>query len=386
MAVNELMRRVLTCPHPNARGAYIAPLYRQAKSIMWDYLQQFSRVIPGVVFNQSELKASYPNGATITLYGAENPDSLRGNYWDYVVMDEVAQMAPRTWREVVRPSLSERLGGCLMIGTPFGWRNQFAEFWRDAEGRPDWYRSMLKVTETDALLPAEVEALRMELSPEEFQQELMCSFDSAIKGAYYSMLISAANDAGRITTVPYTPGLLVHTSWDLGMRDRTVVWYWQTLSSGEIRAIDLDSWSGTGLPAIVKVLDAKPYVYGKHLAPPDIAVRELGTGKSRLEVAEGLGLRFTVVKQLPVADGIEAVRSVLPLIWFDREKTGDGVEALRNYRTEWDDLRRVLKPTPLHDWSSDFCDAVRYFAIGMAELRSGQWHKIDYGHTERATI
>ena len=115
---------MFTCQRENARVAYLAPLYRQAKSVAWDYVKHFTRPIPGVKYNEQELRADFPNGARIQLYGCDSPDSLRGIYLDSVVLDEYAQMSPRVWTEVIRPALSDRRGKAIFIGTPMG-HNQF---------------------------------------------------------------------------------------------------------------------------------------------------------------------------------------------------------------------------------------------------------------------
>jgi len=282
-AVNELIRRILQCRLVNPRGAYICPEYAQAKRVAWVYLKDYLRPIPGVTFNESELCARIPGGAEIRLLGASAADSLRGIYLDYVVCDEVAQFPPRVWSEILRPCLADRKGGALMIGTPFGYNNLFYEFYRDAEGKPDWHRVLLTVNDTNTLDASELDALKRDMQPEEYEQEMLCSWTAAIRGAYYGKAMSDLETANRITAVTYNPDVPVHTSWDLGMADTLVVWFWQLVGT-EIHAIDLLSAQNTGLAEIVRQLQAKPYVYGSHVLPHDAKVRELGTGKSRVEV------------------------------------------------------------------------------------------------------
>jgi hypothetical protein len=117
-AVMELILAAVTTTRPDFRGAYVAPFRKQAKDIAWDYFKKFAGKIPGVTFNETELTVAFPNGAKITLYGADNAEALRGLYFDYVVMDEVADMKPFVWGEIVRPALADRKGKCLFIGTP----------------------------------------------------------------------------------------------------------------------------------------------------------------------------------------------------------------------------------------------------------------------------
>lgn len=188
------------------------------------------------------------------------------------------------------------------------------------------------------------------------------------QGSYYGKLLQAADAQGRITRVPVEPNLLVHTAWDLGMGDSTAIWFFQHLPVGrfgEWRFVDYYEASGEGLAHYAEVLAAKGYRYGQHIGPHDIAVRELGTGKSRIETARGLGLNFSVAKQLPIMDGIEAVRQVLGAAWFDKEKCGNGLSCLWGYQREYDDAHACFKDRPLHDWTSHGADAFRYAAVGF---------------------
>ncbi|MGE4416822.1 MAG: terminase, partial [Marinobacterium sp.] len=125
--------------------------------------------------------------------------------------------------------------------------------------------------------------------------------------------------------------------------------------------------SGEGLAHYVQVLQSKGYVYGDHWAPHDIRVRELGTGKSRLEMAQALGLRFRVVPDIGLMDGINAVRSVLPKVWFDQDRCSRGIEILRQYRKEWDEDHKIFRDKPLHDWTSHGADSFRMFAVGFQD-------------------
>ena len=385
LAINELIRQVTACPHENPRGHYLAPYYSQVKRIAWMYVKQFTATIPGMNYNASELRAIFPSGAEIQLLGGDNYQAHRGIYSDYAVLDEYAQMHPGTWGEVFRPALSDRKGGAMFIGTPMG-HNAFHEKWIQAGELDGWYRAMYKVNETGALDREEILSARAEMSAEEFQQEYMCSWTAAIKGAYFGKEMEELEAAGRIMEVPHDPELPVYTSWDLGIRDSTVVHFWQ-IAGREIRMIDCDAYTGTGIPAMVKDLQNKPYTYRGHVAPHDITVRELGTGKSRLDIASGLGLEFEIAPRLGLQDGIQAVRQMLPRCVIDRSKCADSLEALRQYRTEYNDKLRVFRDTPLHDWTSDYADSIRYFAIGHENIQHSLWTTpIDYSDEDRAII
>jgi phage terminase large subunit len=384
-AIKWLIKMVLSCELNAPRGAYLAPIYKQAKIIAWQYLKDFTRDIPGVSFNEAELRADFPNGAQIRLLGAAEPDSLRGLYLDAVVMDEMAQMAPRAFTEVVRPALSDRTGSALLIGTVFGRANLFYEYFRDADQKTNWYRQLLTVDDTDAINPNELALLKQDMSPDEWQQEMLCDWDAAVKGSFYGKEMNDAEKAGRIGNVPHDPALPVLTSWDLGMADSTIVTCWQKLMTGEIRAIDCIEFQNTGLPDIVHELKQRPYNYTEHVLPHDAKVRELGTGKSRVEILQSLGIQPTIARMATVQDGINAVRTLLPRVWFDRTKCFRLVEAMKTYRSDYNDQRQVFNKTPLHSWESHFGDSVRYFAIMEGQL-GRMWAEPDYSHMDRAAI
>lgn len=364
--INETIDQALRCSKPNPRYAYIAPLYKQAKSVAWDYLKQYTRPIPGTVFNEAELRADLPNGARIQLFGADNPDALRGIYLDGVVMDEYAQMNARLWPQVVRPALSDRLGWAVFIGTPQG-HNAFHELYQNAD--ETWHKAMYKASETGIVIQEELDAARKDMSPEEYEQEFECSWQAAIRGAYYGKLIADIEEKGQVSRVPYDDTLKVETWWDLGVGDSTAIWFVQRVGQ-EIHVIDYYEMTGEGLPHYARILDKRGYLYSQHVAPHDIRVRELGSGKSRLEIASDLGIDFVVAPQQRIEDGIQAARAMIPKCWFDREKTERGLECLRQYRSEYDDRLKVFRSKPLHDWTSHAADAFRYGAITAPQIAS----------------
>lgn len=384
--VNELIRGALVCGRENPRLAYIAPLYKQAKDVAWNYVRQFTAPLcTRRDYNETELRVDLPNGGRVRLYGADNPDALRGIYLDGVVLDEYADMDGRLWPEVIRPALADRQGWAVFIGTPRG-RNAFYDLWRDSASQPDWYRLELKASETGLIDPAELEAARHDMSASQFEQEFECSFDAPLIGSYYGDLMTEALKEGRITRVPHNSGLKVETWWDLGMADAMAIWFVQR-HGPETRIIDYLEGSGEGLKWYVDELTRRAnengYRYSDYVVPHDARVRELGTGKSRLEVLEGLGCRCDVAPDVSVADGIEAVRRLLPECWFDAERCERGIEALKAYRKEpkpeeqWQNSQTPLyKDKPLHDWASHAADAFRYGALHKPRKR--EWGKINY--------
>lgn len=371
--INDLLDAALRCELPDPRFAYIAPLYTQAKDVAWGYVKRYGLTIPGAKENESELRLDLPGGRRIRLYGADNYDRLRGGYLDGVILDEYADMDPRAWSEVIRPMLADRRGWAVFIGTPKG-RNGFWEVWDRAGSEPDWFRVMLKASETGLLPQSELDDARRVMTPEQYEQEFECSFQAAIQGAYFGREMQAAETDNRIARVPWEPKLQVHTAWDLGIGDSTAIWFVQ-VTGNEIRWIDYIESSGVGLDWYVKQLREKPYSYDSHLLPHDAEVRELGSGQSRVETLQSLGLNnVRVIPAQRKEDQINALRLVLPRSWFDAERCKRGIEALRQYRAEWDEKRKAFRERPLHDWTSHPADAAMVLAQAVPQPSSA-WSK-----------
>jgi phage terminase large subunit len=209
------------------------------------------------------------------------------------------------------------------------------------------------------------------LRPDVYDHVWEGAFLIHVEGAYYTVEMREANAEGRIGSAPYDRSVGVVTAWDLGVGDSTAIWFAQMVGP-EVRLIDYYESSGVGLDHYVAVLNSKGYNYTDHILPHDVRVRELGTGKSRLETLDNLGVRpITIAAQLNVDDGIQAVRSLLGRAWFDEEKCERGIDCLRQYRRDYDENNKSFKARPLHDWSSHGADAMRYLAIGYRPM--SQW-------------
>jgi hypothetical protein len=361
LALNHLQVAALECQLQRPRFGFLAPTYTQAKSIAFDYLTHYADPIPGCKVSVSELSVTYPNGGQVRLYGADNPDSLRGLYFDGVVLDEYGLMPPKVFSEVLRPALSDRQGWALFLGTPAG-KNQFYEVIQQAKDDPTWFYALHRASETQIIAADELLAAKKDMTADEYAQEYECSFEASIKGAIYSGELDRARASGQITRVSVDPVLPVDTDWDLGVGDATTIWFSQSLRSGEIRLIDYYESSGEGLPHYAQVLKDKGYTYGTHWAPHDIQVRELASGRSRLEAAASLGIRFQVAPNVALEDGIHAARMLFPRCWFDADKCKAGLEALQHYRRDYNTRLNEFKAVPVHDWSSHGADAFRYLA------------------------
>jgi phage terminase large subunit len=362
LAVNQLQKSAKNCRKPRPRYAYIAPTFTMGKSICWDYLKHFSRPFPDVEVNESELRIDYRDtDAQIRIYGADNPDRMRGLYFDGVVLDEYGLMPANTFSEVVRATLADREGWALFIGTPNG-KNQFYDVVQQARMDPSWFLAEYRASQTGILPRTELENAKASMTEDEYLQEYECSFEASVKGAVFARELMAARADGRVTVVPYDPLLKVDTDWDLGVNDQTAIWFSQSSPGGQVRLIDYYEASGFGLDHYAGVLRDKPYVYGNHWPPHDIAVRELGSGNSRLQAAWSMGLNFQAPPEggaPSLKDTIHAVRMMFPRCWFDERKCAKGIETLQHYR--WDFNARIDDFTghPVHDWASHGADAFR---------------------------
>lgn len=365
--INDKIRRAITSNKERYRAAYIAPYLKQAKDVSWEYLKAYSRPLWSKPPNESELYVELLGGQRIKIYGADNPEALRGAYLDDVTLDEYADMHPGIWGSVVRPMLADRLGSATFIGTPKG-RNAFHEIYERAKLDPQWATFFLPASKTMILPQTELDAARLDMTPEQYEQEFECSFDAAIVGAYFGREMAIAQSEGRICDVPYDEALPVHTAWDIGMGDSTAIWFFQS-SGPEIRVIDFMEDTGKGAPHYVKELAAKPYRYGDDWVPHDARVREwLGDGQTRLESLKEMGRKPKLVPNHKIMDGINAARVMFPRMVFDETNCRIGLEALRQYRAEYDDKTRAFKDNPRHDWTSHAADAFRYMAIAWKEI------------------
>jgi hypothetical protein len=369
-AINHLVKEAISCQLENPRYCYVAPTYTQAKRIAFDYLVKFTQPL-GATVNISELRVDFW-GRRISLHGADNFDSLRGTYYDGVVLDEIADMNPKVWNEVLRASLTDRRGWCLFIGTPKG-NNHFKDFRDRAANSEDWGLVEFKASETGIIAEDELLAARREMGEEKYQQEFECSFHASVEGSYYGKQVNELESKGQVCNIERDDLCKTYVAWDLGMGDSTSIWVAQTVGQ-EIRLLDYIENHGQGLDWYVRELTNRGWHKAPQLLPHDVQVRELGTGRSRLEVLQDAGLDCTVVPRLGVDDGIQAVRRLLPRCWFNAQATKQGLDCIRNYRREFDEKRQVFYDKPLHDWSSHGADAFRYLAVGM-DTQTSNWGK-----------
>ena len=354
---------------------HLLPYYKQGRKIVWNGIdkagKKFLDAFPPELVesrNDQEMQLKLINGSIYQVAGTDNIDSLVGINPVGLILSEYSIQDPRAW-DYLRPILAENEGWAWFVYTPRD-KNHGWELYERAKKNPNWFAQLLTVDDTHAIPYSAIEEDRDMGMPEEMiQQEYFCSFEAPLTGAYYSKQLAAAQEEGRIKNVPWEPQLLVHTFWDIGMGDETTIWFAQFYGN-EVRLIDYYENSGEGLAHYVKVIKEKEYVYGDHWFPHDIKVRELSTGTSRLETLRELGINGQVAPKLPVEDGIEAVRNILPQCWFNsgKEAVEKAVEALKQYQKEFDEQRKVFKNKPLHDWTSHTADAFRIMAVVSKRL------------------
>ena len=369
-ALNHLIREAVLNEKETPRYAYIAPTYGQAKSVAWDYLVKYTTPLGGTN-NISELRVDFW-GRRIQLYGSDNPDSLRGQYFDGVIIDEVGDQNPKIWTDIVRPALTDRKGWCLFIGTPKG-HNHFKELRDRAEKEEGWGLLEFKASETGVVDDTELKAAKNEMGEDKYRQEFECSFDAAVEGSYYGQILNELEEKKHMQEIPREELSRTFTAWDLGMGDSTSIWVAQLVGT-EVRLIDYYENHGVGLDHYVKWIKDNDYLKAEHILPHDVRVRELGTGKSRMEMLEDAGLEVKIAPRMGLDDGIQAVRRLLPRCWFNVPKVQTGLNCLRNYRRDYDEKRKIFYERPLHDWSSHGSDSFRYLALGLDEGHS-TWSK-----------
>lgn len=373
------LNRILYSAMFEAVGTYwhIFPSYAQGAKSVWQETNSEGRkyidYIPQELIakkNEKELKITLKNGSIYQIVGSDNPDSLRGAGIKGAVFSEYAEQDPRAWG-TIQPMLLENNGWAMFNFTPKG-QNHAYELFKMAQKMPEvWHSEIKTAEETGVFTQEQLEQVKAEILSEGktldfFNQEFLCSFNNPIEGAYYSKIIDDIDKQGRIGNYPYNPALPVYTFWDLGVGDATTIWFAQFIGD-EVRIIDYIEDNNRGMNTYIKEAKDKPYIYEQHYAPHDIQIREFTNGKSRLETALELGLRFMIAPKLSIEDGIDAVRAILPKCFFNEATTRRGLLTIKNYKKEFDNKNNTFKLQPKHDWASHGADAFRYLAVSYRE-------------------
>jgi hypothetical protein len=369
---------------------HVSPTYRQGRKIVWEGMRgdgrRFLDAFPGwrdasagkkdgfvTRIRDDEMTLWLANGSVFQVIGAEDVDRLVGPNPVGVVMTEYPIQDPAFW-EYIRPILMENGGWAAFVYTPRA-KNHGYRLYQMAKENPDWFCEVLTVEDTERISRAngdpvpvtkdDIEAERKAgMSDELIQQEFYCEFTAPLEGSYYGDLLTQIEKAKQIGRVPHEPTRPVITAWDLGVGDVNAIVFAQQVHK-EVRIVDYYQNHSKGLDHYIKILREKPYVYGDHLAPHDIKVREYASGgRSRWEIAKDLGVNFRIVRKLPLDDGIQACRALIPRCWFNESATETLLQAMREY-TKVKDHGGEFQNRPRHDWTSHPADAFRTLAVGL---------------------
>jgi hypothetical protein len=382
---DDLALHYTACAAHERVGVYwhLLPQQNQARKAIWDAVnphtgrRRIDDAFPKELRDttrEQDMLIRFKTGSTWQVIGSDNYDALVGTPPIGVVFSEWALSNPQAW-SLIRPILLENGGWSIFITTPRG-RNHAHRMFEMAKGADDWFAERLTSDTTGVFTAASLAGEKAELIAERgegdgeaiFEQEYMTSWSAALPGAYYAKLIDKAEAEGRIGFVPYNPQKQVHTAWDLGRNDATVIWFAQDNGSGW-DLIDYYANTSVGIDHYAKLVLEKPYIYGEHLLPHDAENEQLvgeGATGSIEESLASLGLKGirVVPRTKSVANDINEVRQVIPTCRFDQTKCEKGLDALRSYRRVWDEKLKAYRDMPLHDWASDPADAYRTLAIG----------------------
>ncbi len=359
--IGDLITRAVYTQKPKAKYAYVGPFRQQAKEIAWEYLKSMSEEVRKGAPRESDLRITLLNGSTITIYGADNPDSLRGLYFDGMVIDEYGDCRPSLWGDVLLPTLLDRRGWAVFIGTMRG-KNHFFQTLERARETGSWFHKVLKASESGLIGDEDLAEARAEMSEAQYAQEMECDPNAAVQGTYYANILAKMEGDGRIGDYGYNPDEMVFVSADLGYTDSTAFWFWQLDSEGPV-LIDYEEADSESLEFYFDMLKNKPYDYAEVYLPHDAKAKSLQTGRSTVEQFLGQGFNCQVVPKLAVQHGIDAGRLMLPQCRINKESCYAGVEALRAYRRSFNEKTQQYSNNPHHDWSSNGSDAFRYFAL-----------------------
>ena len=379
MAMNYLIKKALEKP-----GVYLHcfPSYNQAKRAIWKSVHEthdgepmaYLDHIPKELIkhkNSSEMTIQLINGSIYTVMGLDGKNAMRarGMNPSFVILSEYAFMDPESWH-TLEPRVKQNNGTAIFISTPNG-KNHFYDLYNWAKNDKDHYYADLRtVKDAGTLNDEDIEQLRREGVPEDFiQQEYFCSFNRGSEGSYYGKLIQKARDENRICSLPIIPDLPCHTSFDLGIGDSTSIWIFQTLPNGTYNFLDYYENHGESLIHYLKYLNQfkqkHDIEWGIHFVPHDARHRELISGIDRVMAAREFGYDFTVLDQHRVEEGVQAVRTLLPLCYFHEERCNQGIKCLDFYRKKYNEVLKVYYDTPCHDKWSHGADSFRYACIGI---------------------
>jgi phage terminase large subunit len=364
--VNQLIRAALSNPrrHPPPRYAYVGPSFDQVKDLCWGYLKHYAGGYPGIRFLEGELTVIFPHGATIRLYGGGQAyERIRGIYLDGAVLDEYPLLNPRAWTSVVRPTLADYRGFVVISGTSNG-DDHFHAVKLKAEDDAAWDVFDIKITDTGeyALKYEEQKELTRDMPADEYAREMLNAFDAPVEGAYYTEAINAIQNQHRITSVPVNLSGTLITGWDIGIHDFTCIWVFQLVGKA-VHFVDYIEDRGHKAGHYLNMLDQRAKSWGvpfkAHILPHDVEAREWVSGESRrFGLMDATPVPILTAERVSDADGVNAVRGLLGIAWFDEQRCRRGLARLRGYK-------KSRFGTPVHDDHSHGADAMKTCAVGL---------------------
>jgi hypothetical protein len=342
---------------PGSTVAYIAPLKSQSKMILWRRAVDFLRLVT-VKLLESEQRIELVGGSTFMLAGSGDAgDHLRGMSFSSVALDEYGLMDPAVWYAVVRPALADQRGEAILAGTPSG-RDSLYHLIQAHSSDPDFSSFVFPASESGVLPQEELDALRRSMPHHVYQREMECVFDVPVEGAVWGAEMARAKEERRILpSLPVEPDLSIQCALDLGISDSTACWMWQGLSTGEVRLLAFRSVSGVGLRDVALALREQGVT--SLIVPHDIRVRELVSGRSRLETLQDLGFDVRIAPSCSIEEGLSAAGHLLDRCFFDERHCAEGIEMLMGYR------RNAETGRPLHGPESHAADSFRYLALAF---------------------
>lgn len=357
------------------------PEYNQARKALWTAVnphtgrRRIDEAFPIALrenTNDHEMFIRMFNGSTWQLIGSDRYDATVGAGVAGITYSEWALANPSAWG-YHRPMVEENNGWAAFITTPRGRNHAFAMA-QHAERTPGWFYQLLTATDTGTLSSDQLEHALSEyqalygddVGNAQFQQEYMCNWNAAILGAFYAMEMAQVRTEERILPIEAIPELPVHRAWDLGVRDDTSVWWYQQVGA-QLYILDHYASSGAGVEHYQQQIESRCNQYGWKdgcdFVPHDAKIMEWGSGRTRVETMQELGLHPMLVPKVSVEDGINAVRRTLPLCVFHPRTEETGIAALEQHRREWDDDKKAFRSNAVHDWTSHPADAFRYLAL-----------------------
>jgi phage terminase large subunit len=357
------------------------PEYNQGRKAIWTAVnghtgkRRIDEAFPHALranTNDNEMFIRFKNGSTWQVIGSDRYNATVGAGVVGITYSEFALSNPSAWA-YHRPMLEENDGWAAFISTPRG-RNHLFAMLNHARTRGEWFSEVLTAANTGALSQEQLREVLAEYvslygadaGRAAYEQEYMCSFTAAILGAYYATEMSDVRNEGRILDIEPDLDRPIHRAWDIGVGDDTVIWFYQAVGA-QLLILDVYSNAGVGVEhyrdKINEIHEQRGWLHGDDYVPHDAKIKEWGSGRTRVETMQSLGLKPILVPLAGLEDGINAVRRTLPLCVF-HTRCEPGVSALEQYQREWDDDNKVFKKAPLHNWASHFADAFRYLAQG----------------------